>query len=543
MRFAIYARFSSDNQHDRSIDDQVRLCREHAANAGGSVAEVYADYARTGAHAASRPALQQMMADARAGRFDAVLAEALDRLSRDQEDIAGLHKRLAYLGIPIHTLGEGEITELHVGLKGTMNALFLKDLAQKVRRGARGRIEAGRSAGGLAYGYEVVKEYDDAGEPIRGGRRVNPDHAAVIRRIFAAYANGQSARDIAAGLNRDGIPSATGGAWRASTINGNRSRRSGMLYNEAYIGLLVYNRVGMVRDPDTGKRISRPNPPDDWVVVEAPELRIVDDETWNRVHAIKARYAHWPAHLHRRPRRLLSGLIRCGVCGGAVSTVRTGRYGCSAYREAKTCDNGHTVAVDKLEARVLTGLQERLLDPAMVTEFLQEYHRGQEERRRAARDKHRGAEREIKTLHDEIERIVDHMCAGTETPAMVKRLVAAEDRKAALERDLAAAGEPAAVIQMHPRAADLYREKIEALASALNADDERPEAIALLRSLVDRIVLHPTGKRGEMRAELHGRLAAALALANGEGTPDPESMLVMVAEARLRHQHTIAIAV
>jgi DNA invertase Pin-like site-specific DNA recombinase len=74
----------------------------------------------------------------REGRFEVVVAEALDRLSRDQESVAALYKRLSFGGIRSATLAEGEISELHVGLEGTMNGLFLKDLAQKkTRRGLR----------------------------------------------------------------------------------------------------------------------------------------------------------------------------------------------------------------------------------------------------------------------------------------------------------------------------------------------------------------------------------------------------------------------
>jgi glyoxylase-like metal-dependent hydrolase (beta-lactamase superfamily II) len=77
-----------------------------------------------------------------------VLAEALDRLSRSQADISGLHERLRFLGVTIKTRAEGAISELHIGLKGTMNALFLKDLAQKTHRGLEGRVREGKSAGG-----------------------------------------------------------------------------------------------------------------------------------------------------------------------------------------------------------------------------------------------------------------------------------------------------------------------------------------------------------------------------------------------------------
>ena len=84
-----------------------------------------------------RSGLQRLIRDARHGEFNIVLAEALDRISRDQADVATLYKELKFGGVTIVTLAEGDISELHVGLKGTMNALFLKDLADKVRRGQR----------------------------------------------------------------------------------------------------------------------------------------------------------------------------------------------------------------------------------------------------------------------------------------------------------------------------------------------------------------------------------------------------------------------
>jgi len=85
------------------------------------------------------------------------VAESLDRLSRDQEHVAALYKQLSFQGVLLLTIGEGEISELHVGLKGAMSALYLKDLAQKTRRGLEGRIRQGRSAGGLSYGYRIVR--------------------------------------------------------------------------------------------------------------------------------------------------------------------------------------------------------------------------------------------------------------------------------------------------------------------------------------------------------------------------------------------------
>ena len=171
-----------------------------------------------------RPGYQKLLEDARKDEFDVIVAEALDRLSRDQEDVAGLYKQLTFAGIKLVTLAEGEISELHIGLKGTMNALFLKDLAAKTWRGLEGRVRQGHSGGGLCYGYDVVRETTADGSVVNGGRRVNETEAAVVRRIFADFAAGKSPRRIAHELNAEGVAGPAGAAWGPSTINGSAER-------------------------------------------------------------------------------------------------------------------------------------------------------------------------------------------------------------------------------------------------------------------------------------------------------------------------------
>jgi site-specific DNA recombinase len=205
MRAVIYARYSTDLQSAASIDDQVRLCRERIAQEKHRLVQVYSDRAMSGA-TLMRPGIQSLLQDATCGKFDVVYAEALDRISRDQEDIAAIFKRLAHYEIAMLTLAEGKIDELHIGLKGTMNALFIKDLASKIRRGQRGRVSNGFSAGGLSYGYSVVRELDESGDFIRGRRSIEQDEA-LVRRIFTEYAAGKSPRRIAADLNHELIPS------------------------------------------------------------------------------------------------------------------------------------------------------------------------------------------------------------------------------------------------------------------------------------------------------------------------------------------------
>lgn len=331
-RVAIYARYSSDRQREASIEDQVRLCEEHTTREGWRVIQHYTDHAISGA-SLMRPGIQTLMQDAAGGKFDLVLAESVDRISRDQADIAGVYKRLRFANVAMLTLSEGPISELHIGLKGTMGALYLKDLADKTRRGLRGRVEAGKSGGGNAYGYDVVKALAPCGDPERGERRINEAEAAIVRQIFADYAAGKSPLSIAHALNAKGIAAPSGKGWGPSTIYGNWRRGTGILKNELYIGKLVWHRLAYIKNPDTGKRVSRLNDPSEWIVKEVPGLRIIDQELWD---AVKVRQGAMRKlsefHERQRPRMLLSYLLKCGCCG--ADSAKSRRTTTAARRRA-----------------------------------------------------------------------------------------------------------------------------------------------------------------------------------------------------------------
>lgn len=340
----------------------------------------YHDRALSGA-SRLRPGYQNLLSGARRGDFDVVVSEALDRLSRDQEDIAHLYKLLSFAGVKLVTLAEGEITELHVGLKGTMNALFLKDLAGKTRRGLRGRVEAGRSGGGNSYGYTVVHSTSGDELPEAGGRCIDHAEADVVRRIFHAYSSGISPRRIAKILNSEKIPGPSGHAWGPSTINGNRDRGTGILNNELYIGRLVWNRLTYRKDPVMGKRRSRLNPTEQWVIKDVPDLRILPQSLWEAVkdrqqsmtrdtRPEKERQAFWAL---QRPRYLLSGLMKCGLCGASFTKYGSNRFACAGARDRATCSNNLTIHGKELEVAILAGLKERLMQPTLFKEFADEF--------------------------------------------------------------------------------------------------------------------------------------------------------------------------
>ena len=527
-RAALYARYSSDNQSEASIEDQFRLCREHACRERWEIVGSYEDAAISGASTILRHGIQRLIRDAQSGLFTVVLAEALDRISRDQADVATLYKHLKFAGVSIVTLAEGEISELHVGLKGTMNALFLKDLALKTHRGLRGRVEKGKAGGGLCYGYKVLKKFDANGEAIRGDREITAEEATIIRRIFREFASGKSPKAIAVDLNRDCIPGPLGRAWGDTSIRGHASRGTGIVNNELYAGVLVWNRQRFVKDPTTGKRVSRPNPESAWIRTEVPHLRIVDDDLWNaarsRQKQIAAIFGPSPAntregrmkrlHLANRPVSLLSGLLICGSCGGKVGIITPGRYACLNHHRRGTCDNNRTITRDNIEARVLSGLKERLVFSEAVAEAVRAYaaeiNRLNHDQRAQAADGQKALARIEKAIASILAAIED----GMYQPSMKARMDELERQKVEIIARLAET--PDDIPDIHPNIGNVYRLRIERFTEALDDPEGGRQAAEALRSLIGEIVLTPGKKRGEVHAELRGELLGILEFAKGK---------------------------
>ncbi len=515
MKVAIYARYSSENQREASIADQFRICREFAQRQGWQIVKEYSDHAVSGA-TLLRSGFQAMMASALRKEVDVVLAESLDRFSRDQEDTAGLFKRLTFAGVSIVTLAEGDITFLHIGLKGTMNAMFLKELADKTRRGLRGRIELGKSGGGVSYGYRILRRFEN-GIVSTGEREVVPEEADIIRRIFKDYAAGLSPKQIAKDLNREGLRGPRGALWSPSTIHGNPKRGLGILRNELYIGRMVWNRQRFLKDPDTGKRVARPNPRSEWITKDLPELRILDDELWQ---AVQTRYAgvqrKWKSgeegkrfNQFRRPKYLFSGLTKCGECGAGFVVYSREHLGCFGTRARGTCTNKLTIPRQEVEERVLRALQDKLLRKDFFDEFCREFAKEMNRLRMEHRAGLSGAKRELERVKREIQKVIEAIVDGVKGSELKQRMADLQDRKDALLKQLDAADEPPPLL--HPSMADLYRSKVEKLAAALQREDTRLEASEMLRGLIDSIVLMP--EDGQLRIELRGNLAAMLTAA------------------------------
>jgi len=509
MRCAIYARYSDDRQNERSVEDQISILSRHAQARGWTVVQAYTDAAISGAHMVNRPGINAALAGAEAGDFDVLLAEDEDRIARSLEHLAHIKNRLEYADARLATLTTDHVDDMRVAFKGLGASDFLRNLSQKTKRGMHSNAERGLATGARLYGYTTAPG---------GTVQIVPAQAAIIQRIFAEYIDGRTPRAIAEALNRDAVTSPYGNQWNASTINGSRQRANGILNTELYAGVKVWNRLQTWKDRTTGRKLSKPRPQEEWKRTPVPQLRIVDDATWQAARVRKqAEQGNRPETQVKKRPGVFSGLIRCGVCGGAYTAGSGGRLICTVRRERgpSACSNRRTVPRVQIEQRVLTALKERLLSPEAVEIYVRRYHERWRANRAQELAQRQPLERRLGEIDRRIDRGVQAIFDGTAGERIREQLKALETEQADLKGRLDAMSQTQPPIEFHPTLAKTYAARVAELQRCLDnaaTDDGKRKLVEAARELVDKITVRPLSdeRAAELEIILHGRLAPFL---------------------------------
>jgi DNA invertase Pin-like site-specific DNA recombinase len=390
LRCGAYARYSSDRQSAASIPDQLRKCRELATSQGWILLDehIYIDEALSGA-GSDRPGFMSLLkvVACKPRPFDILLLDDTSRLTRNRAESAKAYERFQYFGIRVVAVSQGIDTqsdqaEVLVTVHELVDSLYIKELAKKTHRGLEGRALQGLHTGGRCFGYDNIND----GTGVR--QQINRKEAEIVRRIFEMAAEGCSLKTITKNLNRDRVaPARPRAGKRYATWCPTAIRE--MLRRELYIGRIVWNRSRFVKQPGTNKRVRRERPESEWRVIERSELRIVDQQLWDRVQARLA----WVAKTFAKSKRpglqeramssphLLSGFLRCDSCGANLVIV-TGRgkgghhrYGCPQNFYRAACTNNLKERADWLERRLVSELQRAVLRPEVVDYAVGQFQR------------------------------------------------------------------------------------------------------------------------------------------------------------------------
>ncbi len=494
-RAYVYARVSSEGQAEAgtSIPSQISLITRYAKDHGiALVGEPFIDEARSGT-SDDRPAFRRMIAQCTQGQpeVDAILVWNLSRFSRNRYDSVLYKERLARAGVrvisvsePIEDTAEGRLLE---GIMEAMNDWQIRHLSQETLRGLKETARQGYHSGGIPpYGYRL-KPADDG----RKGKTVwepHPEEAEGVRLAFRLFADGKTYPAITKALDEGGYKPRKSPLWGKASLYE-------LFRRECYSGEHVYNKRQMKR---FGKRIlTRDNykPEEEWIRVKVPAL--LDPDTFRQARE-RLKRRNPQAARHRK--HLLTGLLRCSLCGQTyrVQTYKKGYpyYMCTGKVSGKKDCENRNLRADLTAKRILTKIEEDLLSPANCERFVDHFR----EDRNQAYIEHTQQWQRFEGQLEDLTRRYHEYCEAFETgkipiEVLNERLTAIQEERAHVEglRDTAATlarreSRRQKVLKKATKPA-LFRKFLREVL----LEGEETEQFHLLSNFVREIQVHPDG--------------------------------------------------
>lgn len=315
-KVAIYARVSTTEQAEEgySIDEQTRLLTEWCNQHGYIVYKEYVDRGISGKSIAVRPALQQLLMDAKKKEFDIVVVWKMNRLARNILDLLQIVNLLEQKNIAFRSLSEHHETATPTGkLQFHMMAAIAEfergNIAENVKMGMLARAKEGFWNGGQVLGYDIIEISGENKKRRQTKLVINENEAQTVREIFELYTKGYGYKSIANKVNKGGHRSKRGGLFAINTIRT-------ILSNPIYIGFIRYN----VRRDWNSKRRNNINP--DPVLVKGHHEPIISNEIWERTQSLLKNRSNRPNRIHSGEFPL-TGLMKCPTCGAGMVLGRT----------------------------------------------------------------------------------------------------------------------------------------------------------------------------------------------------------------------------
>ena len=484
-RAVLYARFSSDNQREESIEAQLRAMHEYCSRNSIVVIHEFCDRAKS-ATTDDRPEFLKMIAASREGDFDFAIVHKLDRFSRNRYDSAYYKRELKKNGVQLLSVLEQmddspESIILESVLEG-MSEYYSKNLAREVMKGMRESAMDCRYIGGwVPYGFRV--------DPQTHRYIINDYEAEAVRMIFRDVADGCGYNVVLNKLNAMGYRTRLGNTFSKETLYE-------MLRNEKYNGVYVFSRAAS--KDELGRRNNHQDKPiEDQIRIPGGMPKIVDDETFARVQAILASRKR---HGRRDGKRkyLLTGMVFCGLCGhrycgdsmqtgGEKNRSVIGTYFCNNRKNhgAHACSNSN-IHQEPLEELVLRKIEEIVFDESRIPGIVQAYRELCQQEEGEDKDKIRTLRQNLKTVEQKINNIVN-IIANTGSAALVTQLTQLEREKELLDVQ----------IQEEERSAEESELDEDAILAAFRQAQKMfhngtlPQMEQIINLYLDRVVVFP----------------------------------------------------
>lgn len=461
MISAIYARKSTEQNgiadEQKSVARQIDHARQYAARKGWTVDDrfVFVDDGISGAEFQRRPGFLRLMNALKPARFQRLIISDVDRLGRDTIQTPYAIQQLLDADVRIYTyLDDREVTMTSstdtflVQVQAFVASLEREKARQRTSDAMIRKAQAGHVTGGRTFGYDNLRSERGHVE-----RVINQAEAAVVRRIFALCIKGFGQIAIAKRLNAEGAPAPRAQQGRPHAWSSSSVRE--VLYRDLYRGVLVWNR-SRKRDA-RGKIKQQARPESDWLHVPVPKARIVSDDIWHNARArlTQTREAYlrttggrlWGRPLDGAARKyLLTGLARCGQCGGSLEVRsrshgkdRAFFYACSSYyRRGKTvCPNRLEVPLPIADAAVIKALQDELLTETFIETVVRKVVKRTIPTGQALEETRARLRAQLADVQGELDRLVEGLARSGVSSAVTAAIRRRETTKAEVERELA----------------------------------------------------------------------------------------------------------
>jgi site-specific DNA recombinase len=484
LRAVIYARYSSDNQRDESIDAQVRLCKDYIKGKGYMLTQVYADEAVSG-RTDDRAQFQKMLTDAKEGFFDVVVIDAVDRFSRDKYDSV-LYKRelrkkcgvrIEYASQKIDDTPEGFMLE---GILENLAQYYAANLARETMKGLTENALRGWHTGGIPpFGLKLVTNIGEGGDVYKT-YDIHPDHAPVVKKIFEIYDAGGTYGEIMTATKEDMI------RLRGRPLSKNSIHD--MLRNEKYTGTFVFGKGTKKKHRKGGTKVMRV--PDAFPAIVSREL-------WERVQARMDKRRHSPGERARGKAKevyLLSGLIFCGQCGsafvgnrnvGKTAKKRYAYYKCGLKDRSKEC-TAKTIRKEVVEQIVIDDIKQSIFSPKAKAGLRRKFERYLQTRPKSLDKRITQIKKEIAGIDKIINNLVTAVELGKGSATLIERLELHEDRKGELQNELL----NLEAKKEKPVEIGLVDELLEKAEQEFERADDLQKIKQVIQLFVDRVVVH-----------------------------------------------------
>jgi site-specific DNA recombinase len=431
VRAAVYARFSSDNQREESIDAQIRAIEEYAKRNDVLITSKYIDKAKS-AMTDNRPEFLRMIEESKRNDFDVVLVHKLDRFARNRQDSIGYRMELKRNGVSLISVLEyiDESPESII-LESVLEAMaeyYSKNLAREVNKGMRENALKGLHTGGLPpLGYDVNKQTRKL--------VVNEREAQAVRLMFKRVLEGKGYGQIIDELNLRGYKTKTGKSFGHNSI-------TDILRNEKYIGTYTFNKLSS-KDIDGKRNGHKYKEPEEIIRLEDAVPPIIDKREFEQVRAkMEARKQYCPSG-QAKETYLLSSKIVCGECGYAMAGCRqySGRnknlrvtYRCMGRKNKHVCKI-KDIRKEYIEAFVLEKLSEYVFNDSLVKKIANRAKEFLAASNEDEMSKRESIMKRISTLNKEIDNLVI-LAAKIGSESIAQKIVDMEQDRVMLQSEL-----------------------------------------------------------------------------------------------------------